>query len=262
MATPNRWAIRDAGIATFYNLVTGKPVTTLRTLKTSGLETTGETVYSRGGFGNPKLVGFSGNRESKIKLQDAIFDNKALAMLTGNVLSEGAAPVHVIENVKVASDAAVLDKTPVGAPIGVFELNPDGTLGDEVVQASGTPATGEYAISGKNLTFYAGDFTDGKVLSVYYGATSDASAKMLKVTSDAFGGTFKVVLDCLVRDEFTKKDFAAQITIPNAKFEDAFNLNLAVEGDPAVLDLNLEALKDPVSSDLWSMLIYDQDEMV
>lgn len=48
MATPNRFAIRDAGEATFYNLVTKKPIVTLRTLKTSGVETSGETVYARG----------------------------------------------------------------------------------------------------------------------------------------------------------------------------------------------------------------------
>jgi hypothetical protein len=46
MSTPNRWAIRDAGEATFYNLTTGKPVVTLRTLKTSGVETSGERFAS------------------------------------------------------------------------------------------------------------------------------------------------------------------------------------------------------------------------
>ena len=48
MAAPNRWAIREAGEATFYNLETGKANVTLRTLKTSGVETSGETVYARG----------------------------------------------------------------------------------------------------------------------------------------------------------------------------------------------------------------------
>ena len=48
MAAPNRWAIREAGEATFYNLVTGKAIVTLRTLKTSVVETSGETVYARG----------------------------------------------------------------------------------------------------------------------------------------------------------------------------------------------------------------------
>lgn len=48
MATPNRWAIREAGEATFYDLTDGHAIVTLTTLKTSGVETSGETVYARG----------------------------------------------------------------------------------------------------------------------------------------------------------------------------------------------------------------------
>lgn len=49
MATPNRWAIREAAIATFYSLVSPyNAIVTLKTLKTSGVETSGETVYARG----------------------------------------------------------------------------------------------------------------------------------------------------------------------------------------------------------------------
>ena len=99
MAPPNWWATREAGEATFYNLVTGKAIVTLRTLKTSGVETSGETVYSRGGRGNAKLVGFSSNRESKITLEDAIFDNEALAMLTGNEIKAGK-KIHIKQNSK------------------------------------------------------------------------------------------------------------------------------------------------------------------
>jgi hypothetical protein len=44
MATPNRWAIKEAGIATFYNIATGKAIVTLNTLKTSGVETTGKVL--------------------------------------------------------------------------------------------------------------------------------------------------------------------------------------------------------------------------
>jgi len=48
MATPNRFAIRDCGEATFYDLTSGKAIVTLKTLKTSGIETSGTTVYARG----------------------------------------------------------------------------------------------------------------------------------------------------------------------------------------------------------------------
>ena len=261
MATPNRWAIRDAGIATFYRIPDDKPIVTLKTLKTSGLETTGETVYATGGFGNPRIVGFSSNRQARLTLQDAIFDNRAIAMLTGNDLSEGAKEIYINEALEVSQDKVTLSKSPIGVPLGVFKMNADGTLGQEFTHADDTPSSGEYEINGKDIEFHPGDLADGDKVVVYYNAKTGNTAKEIKVTSDQFGKTFKVVLDVLVRDEYTKDDYAAQIIVPMAKFEDNFNLSLSVDGDPAVLDLNMEILKNPTSTDMWKMIIYDNQEV-
>lgn len=54
MAKVRRFGVREAAEATFIalsdygNLKAGDPIVTLKTLKTSGVETTGETVYARG----------------------------------------------------------------------------------------------------------------------------------------------------------------------------------------------------------------------
>jgi hypothetical protein len=230
MATPNRYAIRDCGTATFYDLTTGKPVVTLTTLKTSGVETTGETVYARGGFGNAKLVGFSSNREAKINLEDAIFDNKAIAMLTGNDPQTGAKVIDYQEKKSTLSDKITLSKTPSGGNlVGVFLVNADGTDGTEYT--AGDPSTGatEYSISSKEITFPSAT-VDGTIFKIYYKVETDATATTVKVTSDQFGKTFRVILDVLVRDEHTKKDYKGQLRIPNAKFEDNFNFNFSADG--------------------------------
>lgn len=258
MSTPNRWAIRDAGSATFYNLTTGKPIVTLTTLKTSGVETSGETVYARGGTGNAKLVGFSSNREAKLTLEDAIFDNDALAMLTGNAISIAAKEIYYNESLTVASNAVTLTKTPAdsGALLGLFAVNTDGTLGTEITYDA-SPATGEYSTSGKTVSLYAGDYADAATLKAYYKVDTATDAATITVSSSAFGGTFKVVLDCLVKDELTKVDYAAQLIVPNAKFEDNFNLSFAADGDPAVLTIPLEVLKNTTDTTMWQMVIYD-----
>jgi hypothetical protein len=261
MATPNRWAIREAGEATFYSLVDGHAIVTLTTLKTSGVETTGETVYARGGRGNAKLVGFSSNREARLTLQDAIFDNEAVAMLTGNDLITGTKIIDRHEVQSVISNKITLDKTPQGAIISVYKVNPDGTNGEEYVL--GNPATDPkaYSVSGKQLTFHTG-VANGTQFRVYYQVQTAADAKTVKVTSDMFGGTFKVVLDVLVVDEYTKKAYQGQLIVPNAKFEDNFNLSFSADGDPAVLDLNMEILKSPTSTDMWELVIYDENDIV
>ncbi|MBD1379216.1 hypothetical protein [Metabacillus arenae] len=229
MATPNRWAIKEAGIATFYNLSTGKAMVTLSTLKTTGVETTGETVYAQGGRGNARIVGFSTNRQATLTLQDAIFDNQAIAMLTGNDLVSGVKKIDLNEVKSVTSNKFTLNKTPQGALVSVYKLNPDGTNGQEYTL--GTPATNtaEYSITGKELTFHT-TVTNGTQFRVYYQANTATDAKTIKVTSDQFGKSFRVVLDVLVVDEFTKEAFEGQLRIPNAKFQDNFNLSFAADG--------------------------------
>ena len=255
MATPNRWAIRDSGEATFFSLVDFHAIVTLPSLKTTGVSTTGTTVYSRGGRGNSKLVGFSSDRESKLKLQDAIFDNNAISMLTGNDIVAGVHKIDIHEIITITSVKASVVNTPVGALISVYKVNADGTNGVECTLGNPTNPL-EFSITAKELTFTAGT-ANGTQFRVYYYANTDATAKTVKVTSDMFGGSFRVVIDVLVVDEYTKAAYQGQLIVPNGKFEDNFDLSFAATGDPSVLDLNLECLKSPTSTTMWELVIYD-----
>lgn len=256
MASPNRFAIRDAGIATFYNIATGKAIVSLATLKTNGVETTGETVFARGGKGNAKIIGFSSNRESKLTLEDAIFDIQSLGMLTGNSVITGAQVLDRNQVLPITSNTLTLAKTPTGAIVSVYKLNADGTNGQEYTL--GTPATNatEYSVSAKILTFHT-SVTNGTQFRVYYKVNAPIDAKMVKVTSDQFGKTFRVTLDVTVVDEYTKDIYAAQLQVPNAKFLDEFNFSMAADGDPATLNLSMEILKSATSNDMWSLVIFD-----
>jgi hypothetical protein len=261
MATPNRWAIREAGEATFYDLVDGHAIVTLSTLKSTSIETTGETVYARGGSGNAKIVGFSSNREARLVMQDAIFDNEAVAMLTGNDLIQGVRIIDMHEIKTTTAKTITLSKTPNGALVSVYKVNADGTNGQEYTLGDPTLNQYEYSISGKALTFH-NSVNDGTQFRVYYKVATPSDAKTVKVTSDQFGKTFRVVVDVLVVDEFTKKAFQGQLIVPNAKFEDNFTLSFSADGDPAVLDLNMEILKSPTSTDMWELVIYDKEQIV
>lgn len=220
-----------------------------------------ETVYARGGRGNAKLVGFSSNRESTLTLEDAIFDNEAVAMLTGNDLVEGVKIIDRREVKASLSDKITLDKTPVGALINVYKLNPDGTNGEEFTLGDPVSNPNEYSIADKQLTLNTA-VQDGTKFRIYYKVETAADAKTVKVTSDAFGGTFRVVIDVLVVDEFTKKAFQGQLVVPNAKFEDNFNLSFSADGDPASLTLAMEVLKSPTDTTMWELVIYDDEAII
>jgi hypothetical protein len=210
---------------------------------------------------NAKLVGFSSNRESKLTLEDAIFDNEAVAMLTGNDLVEGKKTIDRHETVSVLSSKLTLSKTPKGAIVSVYKLNADGTNGEEYTLGAPTTNPKEYSVSGKDITLNSAVANDTK-FRVYYKVETAIDAKTIKVTSDAFGGTFRVVVDVLVVDEFTKKAYQGQLVVPNAKFEDNFNLSFSADGDPASLTLAMEILKSPVNTDMWELVIFDDEAII
>ena len=244
MAAPNRWAVREAAEATFYDLVSKDPVVTLTTLKMTEVQTTGETVYSQGGRGNAKIVGFSGNREATVTLQDAIFDNAALAMLTGNEITTGARTLQFYEDVTLgAGGTATLKRAPIEAEAYPVVAGAIGVL---------APST----IAAKELSVTSG--AEGERYRVYYTAEV-GDAKTVTVTASDFGGTFRLVCDVLVTDAETGRISYGQFIAPRAKIEDDFTFSFSPEGDPSVLDIPLEILKDSASDNMWELIIFGDE---
>lgn len=263
--TPNQWAIREVALATFYDKKTGKAKIQMQNLKTSGIENTADTVYAMGGRGNNRIVGFSGNRGGSVALQDAVFTNEVIAMMTGNDIKSGQSPIKYRDVLTVNGNKATLKytpATPVNGLNSVYTLYDDQTHKEEILfDKATTPSAGKYTIKEKELTFSTGEIPDGAQVVAYYTTQSGASAKQITVSSDKFAGTYEVVLDCLVRDTVTKQDFAAQIQIFDAKMEDNWNLTMAAEGDPSVFDIPIQILKPTNRNETYIMTIYDEEEM-
>ncbi|MEK4512270.1 hypothetical protein [Paenibacillus sp. FSL K6-2524] len=260
MTTPNVWAVREVALATFYDLETNKARIQLANLKTSGLENTAETTYSLGGRGNAKIVGFSGNRGGRVTLQDAVFTNEVIAMMTGNDIKSGAKSIYQKEILKVEGYKASLKFTPEHVEkglISVYTLNPDGTHNTEIEYAAVLSAN-KYTLTGKELKFNQGDLDDGAEVAAYYQIITDTTAKTITVSSDKFAGTYKVVLDCLVRNVVDEKDYAAQIVINKAKMEDKWTITMAATGEPSVFDIPMEILKPVNGTELYTMTVYDE----
>ena len=250
-----RWAVRNVAKATFYDIATNKMLTYLENLKTSGIEVSSETVYARGGDGNPKLVGFSSNKEVRATLQSALFDNRAMALLTGNAIKNGVQTVYRRDVLTVASGKSTLTATPKEGLLALYVMGADG-VEDTELTVNATATTGKYTLTGKEIGVFT-DVADGSQLVAYYMVDTGDSAQTITVSSDAFPAAFKLVLEVLVTDFYTKKLYPAQIIIPSAKCEDGWSLSFAPDGDPAALDLPIEVLKPANSNDMFTMTIYD-----
>lgn len=258
MAKIGKFAVRDCGVVTVKDVLTGKIITRLDTLKTLNLETTGEMIWSTGGRGNAKLVGFAGDKNATLALEDALFDLKALALMTGNTAIEGAKDVVKSEILKSANDAITLAKTPKGDMLGVFRLNTDGSLGQELTKGTASPTANEFTITGKVITLNSAT-TDGDKFAVFY-TVSAANATTVKVSSDAFPKSFALEAEVLVVGA-DQKVYQANLQVPVCKFQESFNLSLSNEGDPSTFSMNIEILKPATSTELWELVVYDENDI-
>ena len=68
-----------------------QPVLYLDTAKTSTLEGASTTVYAQGGKGNPRLIGWDGEKTLTFTVEDALMSPVSFAMLSGAGIVKGAA---------------------------------------------------------------------------------------------------------------------------------------------------------------------------
>ena len=92
---------------------------------------------------------------------------------------------------------------------------------------------------------------------VYYKFNSIASkTTMMKITADAFPGTYKFVGDTVIRSAATGKDESFQMVINKAKFKADFSLTFQADGDPSTFDTNITVLREDANTDMISMIKY------
>jgi hypothetical protein len=214
------------------------------------------------GDGNPKLVGFSSNKEVKVNLSSAIFDNRVMALLTGNSATTAASTVYRREIITVTSSAATLTNVPKDGTIigGLWLLPSDGVESTEYTNVAATPAATEFTLSTKTLGFNAA-VVDNTQFVAYYIADTANTTQTITISSNTFPAAFKLVLEVLVTDFYSKALYPAQITIPSCKMEDNWQLSFKPDGDPEPLTLPIEVLKPATSDDMFTLKIYDSDSL-
>ena len=112
------------GSRTFYK---DEPVLYFDSLKTSGLEGASTTVYAQGGWSNPRLIGWDGDKTLTLTMEDALISPEGLAILTSANMLEGSSIkkiyVHMTSQVKavVGTDRKVSITLPKvnGQPVDI-----------------------------------------------------------------------------------------------------------------------------------------------
>ena len=95
----SRYGVREICDVTFKALTSvdignqhfdaGQPVLVLDTAKTSSLEGAATTVYAQGGKGNPRLIGWDGEKTLTFTVEDALISAESFSMLSGAGIVRG-----------------------------------------------------------------------------------------------------------------------------------------------------------------------------
>ena len=248
----------------------GDIVLFLDTLKVSSIEQTAEQTEARGGRGNPSLIIWDFGKEITLSLQDALFSQESLMVMTNGAkkISGSGTPVVITKTELVSKkdnlpDGAYkwLDTATGlrGAVPAVYEETTDETVdvgktyytrtGDEgsyLYEEVESPTGDPSALSYYEIVSGTGAPTDfSSPVRVFYEKSVVATGEAYEISINAanFPGTYKVIGDTVVRNR-NGKDSPFQFVIPKAKLGSAVTFTMEAEGDPSVFDMELRVLRD------------------
>lgn len=247
-----KYGVKEVCDVILFNLLSdgsfGSPLLYLDTLKMNNLENTAESSNARGGKGNPKILTWDFNRESKIQMQDALMSPKSISLLTGNATAVGVTEVHDRKVLKAVVGATgktkvTLPKAPVAGSVYVIKSS-DNT---DVVTDS---------VASMDVIFADTNVAVGVEVEVYYRYATDATAQTMTITSDKFPAYVGLAGLTVVRNAKSGADEAFQMIIHKAKIEPNFTLTFQADGDPSVFDMNLEVFRRDADTEMIRLIKY------
>lgn len=250
-----RYGLFQVADVTFYDLVTGKPLIYLNTLKISNIENKAQTVYAQGGKGNAKIVAFDKTKEANIKIQDALIVDKTLALMVGNKTTTGATTVDTREElVSVAGSGGTTSEVTLGGTLSsltaVFATDDTGMVSTDISNKATVTTTAGSTV----LSFATTDVPVGTKLFVYYVATTGIDATVYTITANDFPPYVRVVGQTTINNTKTGLDEKFTFVVPKAKISPNFTLTLQADGNPTVFDMDLEAFITDESNELYHLI--------
>ena len=271
------YALRDIVDMTFWAPdASGKerPEFIIDSLKQASVEGGAESVDLRGGRGNGLYTIFESQRDITIECTDALLIPDLFAARMGAELNKFSAANK--GEIRKAEQKAFSKQADAGVAVFKLERTPKvpAELGVEFVDKDGlvTPLTySDIAVTDADIDEFSYDAVDNAVkfpytvlaedgiLRVWYIAEVTAGEQIV-VDSDKFATkTYRVTGDYFVKnvEGAQEKEMPAQIDIPRAKFNSSFSLAFAPDGDPQTFSFTLRALKQPGSTELMKITMYE-----
>ena len=239
----------------------GQPCLTIDTAKTSTIESAVTTVYAQGGKGNPRLIGWDGEKTITFTVEDALLSEQSFAMLSGCGIADAvegkpiyvhttattviggtaAAPEAVIEGVDANADVFISAAAPMYATIlntaGAAEAYLPAIKADQVSRDGGSVTID---LSDARTLTEAAAYLNSSITFDFY-LKYEKNVKEMAITPDKFAGYYYIEASTLFRDEETGADLPAELIIPRGKIQSNFTLSMANSGDPSTFTFTIDA---------------------
>ena len=253
-------AIMGATGAEAFDIETGALKCTVDYMVDFSLDDQTEVQYIRGDYGFLKLLPIMGERNVTINVGNASNSVGLLELMSNNKAKSGSRIIPQEAYVaEIKANKVTLPKVPAtGEKIEVWKLNAYGVRDTkmELVETP-TPTSGQFKISGKDLTF--AEEETGSV-EVFYSSeellvTTIAPEEMRPQAS-------KIVIHLLLQSIETKKYHTATMLIHNGTINPSFSLKASNSGEvPESVPLAIEALATKLHKAPYELLI-DENERV
>lgn len=248
----------------------GQPVLWFDSLKTSGLEGSGEIIYARGGRGNTKLVSWTGDREVTFTMEDALISPMSMALLTAGSLRKAGTDDNKIISHRTATatfkkDAKLhMDGKETTVSGFIFsDLPKDENFCDTEPRFliidnqcynlihddlfGFTPCDEGYLCE---LSAQETSEIEEALIKQFEGKNGqidfyvEKTSKMIQIdiSPDSFGAGFYLEGETLFREYGEGGyDQAAEFIVPNCKVQSNFNFSMASTGDPSTFTFTMDA---------------------
>lgn len=253
-----RYGQREICNVVLRNITTNAPVLYLESLKLTSLDIGATRVFAKGSRGNPRLVGWSSDKEPAFKCEDALISPESLAILAGTTVSSGDVTAHKKESFIIGTTTGAtltgvtITETPTTGSVGADQFLYVASNAYSVTTALtwSTAGTGQYfyTFTGTHIALGTGTVATGDYLITDYAWTATGTKRII-VKSDQFAGYYKLEAETLWRDE-NGTDYPALFTIPKLQLKDSWNLSMEASGDPKTFTFDFDVYKSSSNTDM------------
>ena len=240
------FGIKHAANGVLRDKLTKEPIVNVKFINELNLEVTSDTVYAYAA--GEKAIAYKNPSESTLSMKGQIMTFGMLSLIMGSSgVKSGAGQIFKKETLTVESNSATITGTPKEGTLGVAILNSDNSFGQSFKATSTTPKTGEYQLSGKTITFYAGDIKDNTKIMACFLETSE-STFTFSVPATAINRGLEFFADTITTNRETLVDSFMQLQVFSCATQNNSTLTFSAT-DPSEITLTLDVLADPSQLD-------------